>query len=239
MQPLPLASRRRDRPLYPAGLWLPSVPTGGDSVNEYFVNRVEVTPDGCWEWTRARTPAGYGFLQIRSRSRVPIGAHRLSYELHVGPIPEGLTVDHLCFNPPCVRPDHLRLLTNSENAKNQRDAYKTHCKRGHEYTPENTRIKTGGNGKRDCKTCHRDRERLARRVREAGRVRSGPLRGESHPCSVLTDEKVLEAVARRESGETISALAREYGVSRTALQGIFSGRTWTHLSYRPKPEDAK
>lgn len=135
-------------------------------MNEYFTSRVAVSDLGCWEWTRCRNRAGYGFLKMAARSPRPIMAHRLSYELHVGPIPEGLTVDHLCFNPACVNPEHLRLLTRSENAANQLDSYKTHCVNGHEYTPENTTVKTR-NGKRSCKACNRDRMRAVYRQRAA------------------------------------------------------------------------
>lgn len=125
-------------------------------MNEYFKTRVLVTDEGCWEWQRYRHRGLYGQLNL---GQYKGAAHRYSYMVHIGPIPAGLTVDHLCFNPPCVNPDHLRLLTHADNAANQRDAYKTHCIRGHEYTPENTYLRTGGNGKRECKTCHRDRQR--------------------------------------------------------------------------------
>jgi hypothetical protein len=67
-----------------------------------------------------------------------------------------MTVDHLCFNTLCCNPEHLRLLPNLENARRQRSAFKTHCIRGHEFTPENT-IRTGGN--RRCRECARARYR--------------------------------------------------------------------------------
>lgn len=86
-------------------------------------------------------------------------AHRAAYEVAHGPIPADMTVDHLCFNPSCVNPDHMRLLSLSDNAKNQRSATKTHCKNGHEYTPENTYIRPirERSGKRDCRACIRER----------------------------------------------------------------------------------
>lgn len=75
---------------------------------------------GCWEWTATRSPEGYGnFWNGKSMSR----AHRVSYEWAYGPIPEGMQIDHICLNAPCVRPDHLRLATNSANGQNRSGAY--------------------------------------------------------------------------------------------------------------------
>lgn len=111
-----------------------------------------VQPDGCWRWTRS-TVSGYSHISVDGKLWL---GHRLSYHLFVGPIPAGMTVDHLCFNSLCVNPEHLRLLTHAENCANQRSAFKTHCVNGHEFTPENTRIKPPGRrqGVRDCRKCN-------------------------------------------------------------------------------------
>lgn len=110
---------------------------------------------GCWVWLLYRDPRGYGRLTFRNKQGTM--AHRWAWERVNGPIPEGMTVDHLCFNPGCVNPDHLRLLTHSENTRNQRQALKTHCVNGHEFTPENTYLKPGArNGSRTCRTCQRE-----------------------------------------------------------------------------------
>jgi hypothetical protein len=77
-----------------------------------FMAHVEVT-DGCWLWKERRNDDGYGTWGRRF-------AHRLSYELYVAPIPVDYTIDHLCFNPSCVRPDHLRAIPRRANDKRKR-----------------------------------------------------------------------------------------------------------------------
>ncbi len=73
--------------------------------------------DGCWDWQGLRV-RGYGVMHCTVNSRkTTIRAHRYAYELIVGPIPEGLTIDHLCRNPACVNPAHLEPVTIAENLR--------------------------------------------------------------------------------------------------------------------------
>lgn len=111
-------------------------------------------PGGCWLWTANKNRGGYGFIKIDRRNR---SAHRVAYELSVGPIPDGLTIDHLCRVRHCVNPAHLEVVTKRTNtlrgtSPSAVHARKTHCTHGHKFTPENTYHWRGG---RKCRACHR------------------------------------------------------------------------------------
>ena len=124
--------------------------------------------EGCWEWRGANGgKGGYGqvaFIDALSARPRSTGAHRLAYLLFRGDIAPGLTLDHLCCNPLCWRPDHLEPVTMRVNALRgdtvqARNASKTVCPKGHPLTPENNLHWAGLKGYRGCLTCHRDRSR--------------------------------------------------------------------------------
>jgi hypothetical protein len=125
----------------------------------FIHSRSTVDENGCWIWDLMKMKNGYGQSSLRPGGLVL--AHRLSYMIFRGPIPEGLTIDHLCRVKACVNPDHLEAVTLSVNilrgdSTSAKNARKTHCKRGHEFTPENTYVKPGG-GARACRVCHNAR----------------------------------------------------------------------------------
>lgn len=167
----------------------------GDLTSRFFSKVAK--SDGCWLWTSTRDRKGYGRFTVE-RVRMPdgsirfkrTGAHRFSYEFHVGPIPSGpgfhgTCVLHRCDNPSCVRPDHLFLGTNADNV--------------------------------------RDMDAKGRRV-------NGQLRGSKHHAAILNEEQVREiVVAHRVRGVSQSQLGRDYGVSHSTINHIFTGRIWTHL----------
>jgi len=83
-------------------------------LKERLLARVRVEHDGCWTWTGSCAGSGYGHLCVDGKWR---GTHRISYEVHVGPIPAGLVIDHLCRNTLCCNPYHLEAVTHQENMR--------------------------------------------------------------------------------------------------------------------------
>lgn len=113
--------------------------------------------DACWFWNGTIRRDGYGSFWYQGRK---VGAHRAAYLLFAGPVPEGLHLDHLCRNRACVNINHLEPVTNGENQRRSpialapTNAAKTHCPRGHEYTPENTLVQhRNGSDLRSCRLC--------------------------------------------------------------------------------------
>lgn len=127
----------------------------------------ELRPDlgECWLWTANTSPKGYGQIKVDGRL---IGAHVVGYELTIGPVPEGLELDHLCRRTTCVRGAHLDPVTHAENLRRStsgdhvkaRAELITECPQQHPYDEANTRI--GADGRRKCRACGRDKARAAR-----------------------------------------------------------------------------
>lgn len=139
----------------------------------YIQERCVVRESGCVEWIGSIAADGYGSATIgmlpngQARLRV---AHRVVWEMWNGPVPAGLELDHLCRNRCCVNPAHLEPVSQAENNRRSAspsalNAKKTHCKRGHEFTPANTSLVRGGPG-RQCRICRRNAMRRLRAAKE-------------------------------------------------------------------------
>lgn len=134
----------------------------GQTINRFNFWHKKVK-SGCWEWQGNLCKRGYGrIFNGGLNNRYPM-AHRWAYEYFIGKIPKGLVLDHSCYNPKCVNPDHLEPVTHYENViKRGRsnasylNSIKTHCLRGHEFKKGSYYVGRSRHGKtRVCKKCHR------------------------------------------------------------------------------------
>lgn len=132
-----------------------------DPQTRFWAHVDKRSPNECWAWTAAIASTGYGAFSIGKRY---ILAHRFAYESTIGPIPEELTLDHKCRNRACVNPAHLEPVTRGANTLRGKtisaeNTLKTHCPQGHEYSETNTYYLKNH---RNCRSCHRERERVRR-----------------------------------------------------------------------------
>lgn len=124
---------------------------------ERFRQHTRETPTGCIEWTGYLDKDGYGQIRPAGRKSTNMRVHRWAYEHFVGPIPDGLVIDHLCKNRACCNPDHLEPVTARENwlrgdGPARINADKTHCIYDHPLSGDNLIVR---DGKRACRECRR------------------------------------------------------------------------------------
>lgn len=154
-----------------------------DPVERFWSKVDRRGPSDCWVWAGGTFWFGHGRFSL---GRKTVMAHRFAYELLVGPIPEGLVLDHLCSNPPCVNPAHLEPVTSSENVRRGRGATamreKTHCPQGHPYDEQNTYRRPSGG--RICRECSRAAGRRFVDKRRGGPSKRPPY---APPQRVLED----------------------------------------------------
>lgn len=157
-----------------------------EKTRQWFYERSEVDNKGCWNWKAIVQNSGYGMVGARGLPKAKYTAHRLSYLLTRGPIPDGMLVCHSCDNRRCVNPEHLWLGTPKQN---QRDSWEKE-----------------------------------RRVPVPAHLKA---RGKGHGRAKLTDELVMEI---KKSPKDLQSIAVQYGVSKTCIFNIKSGRTWAHVT---------
>ena len=125
------------------------------TLKERFDEMYVVSPNGCWIWAASMARGGYGRITTKTTTY----AHRVSYEIHVGPIPSRMEMHHECGIRACVNWRHLRLVSRKQHISltpasvAYRNLVATHCKHGHEFTQENTHTYRG---RRMCRTCRRE-----------------------------------------------------------------------------------
>lgn len=145
----------------PKKIWRPIIALVTKLMNHSIVDPVA----DCWVWTGARKTGGYGTVRKNDgRRKFSYSAHRASYEEFVGPIPDGLELDHLCRNRLCINPSHLEPVTRSENIRRgigpqtvqAYHARRTHCRNGHLLAGDNVSHQPGTKTGRRCRACVRD-----------------------------------------------------------------------------------
>lgn len=153
-----------------------------DADRERFLAKIEKTPAGHWIWRASFGTRGYGQFYLNSYKRA-IGAHRAAYELFVGPIPDGLQIDHVCRISACVNPACLEPVTNRMNTqRGEAGGMVLICKNGHPYNEDNTGWKQDKKRgwRRYCRACARDAMRR-RRGREDPEPQVGGARSKPWP----------------------------------------------------------
>jgi hypothetical protein len=147
-------------------------PTAQDE-GERFFGKVDAAGP-CWEWTGGINERGYGrFTRLTRSADRYVYAHRWAWEYLVGPIPEGLTLDHLCRNTICVNPDHLEPVTAAENTRRQVGT-RIWCASGKHRLAESRYVRPDGSG--FCGECSRERNREWCRTNRPAKTTEGSTR---------------------------------------------------------------
>lgn len=194
-----------------------------ESLLQRFWSKVKKADNGCWEWTGNKASWGYGSIYTSRREMTR--SHRLSYYIKHGPIPRGLWVLHRCDNPPCVNPDHLWLGTRNDNVTDMVE------KRRHSHGEPHKERARIHSAKGDRNGLKKNPHKAARGDRHGTKTHPECLkRGEANCWAKLTEEKVRALFSRKSKKlGAIRDASLEFGVSRTVVCKIWSGKKWRHL----------
>ncbi len=170
------------------------------SFSDRFMDKILKT-EACWFWKGKKGESGYGIVYVgNGKSRM---AHRVAWELFVGPIPDGLNVLHKCDTPECVNPDCLFTGTQSDNMRDM-------AKKGRSWSQKN----------------------YGAAVLRIAKVRKRPPVGEPHHWAKLTNEGVREIRKRRKAGQNYDAIAFALGIGKSTVGRVINSDArggWSHV----------
>ena len=182
-------------------------------ITERFSEKYQIDPrTGCWNWTACKDKHGYGHISLGGKHGGHALAHRVSYEIHVGQIPDGIGMLHSCDNPACVKPDHLILGTHTEN---MRDC----VSRGR---------KNPAFGDRHGSKTHPESTLRG----DQNPMRKHPelvLRGSANGAAKITEPMAREVKRLLACGATQREVSRETGVGYHTVHKISKGEQWKHV----------
>lgn len=188
-----------------------------------FWAKVQKT-NGCWLWTGGKSCAfGYGSLYVEPGHSVQ--THRFSYELHVGPIPDGLCVCHTCDNPPCVNPAHLFLGTHADNMADARQKHRFPRKPGELANPAKLTNAQADEIRLRYEAWPGTKE-IGAEFGVSAHTIGNILRGRG--TGQLTEEQMATIRARHALRVTTHQLAREFGLTRESISNCVTRRTYAH-----------